>query len=243
MLKKYTGKLYCFSPPVMLATFLIEFGLALYVIWRYKLNTVSRLVTATLICLGVFQLAEYMVCGGLGLSTSEWSRLGYVSITLLPALGIHLVTAIAGRKSTPLLIAAYGSTALFAAYFAFAPGAINIHECRPNYAVFNMEYTAVQLYTLQYYGWLFAGIFFAWHLAKQVPKRARALYGMMAGYTVFLVPTTAINLLDPTTVAGIPSIMCGFAILLAVILVTVVMPHVGHVKRSVSATSQKARHS
>ena len=71
-LKRYTGKFYCFSPSVMLATFLLEFGMALYVVWRYKLNTIGRLVTVMLMSLGTFQLAEYMVCGGLGLDTASW---------------------------------------------------------------------------------------------------------------------------------------------------------------------------
>ena len=83
--------MYCFSPPVMLATFALEFGLAFYVIWRYKMNIISRLVFILLVCLGLFQLAEYMICGGLGLTGIEWARVGYMSISLLPALGIHLI--------------------------------------------------------------------------------------------------------------------------------------------------------
>ena len=66
MFKDYKGKTFCFSPPVMLATFIIEFGFAFYSIWRYKMTTISRLVVAMLFALGSFQLAEYMICGGLG---------------------------------------------------------------------------------------------------------------------------------------------------------------------------------
>lgn len=223
-LKKYSGKLYCFSPPVMLATFLLEFGLIFYTLWRYKMTTITRLVVAMLAGLGTFQLAEYMICGGLGWTTFEWTRLGYLSITLLPPLGIHLIMAIAGKKSTPLLAAAYGSAALFATYFLFVPGAINGHECRPNYAVFDMSHTDVTVYGIYYYGWLLGGIFMAWQLAKQVPKRAKALYAMILGYIVFMAPTTAANLADPATTAGIPSIMCGFAVLLAITLAFLVLP-------------------
>lgn len=57
-------KLYCFSPPVMLATLAIELVLALYTFWRYKLNAVTRIVMALLICLALFQWAEYNVCEG-----------------------------------------------------------------------------------------------------------------------------------------------------------------------------------
>jgi hypothetical protein len=216
----------------MLATFLLEFGLAFYTLWRYKLTTVSRLIVAMLAALGVFQLAEYMICGGLGWTAFEWTRLGYLSITLLPPLGIHLVTAIADKKPVPLLTAAYSSAALFATYFLFVPGAINGHECRPNYAVFDMSHTNVILYGLYYYGWLLAGIFMAWKLANQVPKRSKALYAMILGYVVFMAPTTAANIADPATTAGIPSIMCGFAVMLAIVLAFIVLPETVKLKNA-----------
>ena len=57
-------KLYCFSPPVMLATLAIEITLAIYTFWRYKLNAVTRIAMALLICLALFQWAEYNVCEG-----------------------------------------------------------------------------------------------------------------------------------------------------------------------------------
>jgi hypothetical protein len=48
----------------------------------------------------------------------------------------------------------------------------------------------------------------------------------MLGYLVFLVPTTAFNIIDPTTLKGIPSIMCGFAVLLSIIIAFKVLPEV-----------------
>ena len=106
MYKKYTDKLFCFSPPVMLATFLIEFGLAFYTLWRYKMSTIRRLAVIMLFALGTFQLSEYMVCGGLGWSHIQWARVGYISITLLPALGIHMLAKLAGKKM-PMLVGAW----------------------------------------------------------------------------------------------------------------------------------------
>lgn len=224
MFKNYTNKFFCFSPPVMLATFVIEFVLAIYVVWRYKMNLLTRLVTALLICLGLFQLAEFMICGGLGLNTADWSRLGYISITLLPALGLHIVSVLSGRRQPYLIGTAYGMAALSVLYFIFVPGGINIDECRPNYAIFNMDDPAVYVYTLQYYIWLTIGLCLAIQDALQRHKVASALYGMAAFYAVFMIPTSVINMIDPTTVAAIPSIMCGFAVIGAIIVVTLVLP-------------------
>jgi hypothetical protein len=41
---------------------------------------------------------------------------------------------------------------------------------------------------------------------------------------MFILPTTAANIVDPSTIAGIPSIMCGFAVILAIILTGFVIP-------------------
>lgn len=224
MYKRYGNKFLCFSPPVMLATFLIEFGLAFYVIWRYKLTTVSRLVTVTLLLLGTFQLAEYMICGGLGLTHIEWARLGYISITFMPAVGLHLVMTIAKHKSSALLAAAYGSATAYAIYFATAGSAVMGTVCAANYAVFKVDDIGSYVYAIFYYGWLLFAAGLAARSARKNAKNATTLRWMVAGYAVFIVPTTFANIVDPSTIAGIPSIMCGFAVLLAIILVWRVLP-------------------
>jgi len=224
MYKKYGNKMLCFSPPVMLATFLIEFGLLFYVLWRYKLTPLTRLAVVFLSCLGIFQLAEYMLCGGLGLGRIEWVKLGYAAITFLPALGLHMTSIIAGAKITPVLVAAYGSAIAFAAYFVGAGGAVIAKECAPNYAIFDTSSTLTLVYGIFYYGWLLTTIGLAAYWARKTPKYAKVLRWMVAGYSVFIIPTTIANMIDPATMAAIPSIMCGFAVLCAIILVWQVLP-------------------
>lgn len=224
MYKKYGNKFYCFSPPVMLATFFIEFGLAFYTIWRYKLTALSRLAVVFLLCLGVFQLAEYMICGGLGLGHVEWVQLGYAAITVLPVLGLHMTSIIAKKQITPILSLAYATTVAYVAYFVAVGPSVITHECAPNYTVFNLANNGYLLYGTFYYGWLLLTVGLAALWARQQPKRAAALRWMVAGYAVFIVPTTLANLADPATISAIPSIMCGFAVLCALILVGRVLP-------------------
>lgn len=52
--KQFLG---CFSPPVMITTFVVEITGALVVYWRYKTNKAQRLIISLLVCLGTFQLA------------------------------------------------------------------------------------------------------------------------------------------------------------------------------------------
>ncbi|HSX34855.1 MAG TPA: hypothetical protein VLF62_04390, partial [Candidatus Saccharimonadales bacterium] len=62
------------------------------------------------------------------------------------------------------------------------------------------------------------------HRASTSKKQQRAISGLTFGYLVFIVPTILVNLLSRDTVRGIPSIMCGFAVLLALSLGFMVLP-------------------
>ena len=239
MLKKYQGKLYCFSPPVMLATLLIEFSFAIYTLWRYKMSTVRRLAVIMLVALGSFQLAEYMVCGGLGWSNIEWARFGYIAITLLPALGIHMLTAIAGKKKPLLIGAAYATCAAFVAFYLMNADAISGQACYANYAVFYTQHDNSQLFTAYYYGWLMIGSYLAWNWSNQIPDRRKALRAMIIGYADFIVPTTAFNIIDPSTTKAIPSIMCGFAVLFAFTLISQVLPNSCKVSNTIRSVYEK----
>jgi len=214
----------------MLATFLIEIGFALFVLYRYKSSTIIRLVVALLVSLAIFQGAEYMLCGGFGIEGGRWSQLGYSFITLLPPLGLHLVFAIAGKRSRSVVPLAYLSAAVFVAYFAVITSTLSGHTCYANYAVFDIDKGTLtaQWYGLFYYGWLITAIIYAIRFARNASNhQKKALVSLVAGYSAFLIPTTVINMTDPSTLAGIPSIMCGFAVILAFILVINVIPKSG----------------
>lgn len=220
--------LFCFSPPVMLATFAIELCLAGYTAWRYKLNRVSRLVVALFVFLAAFQLAEYMVCGGMGMSANTWARIGYVSITMLPPLGVHLAYALAGKTSKTVVGGAYVVAAGFMSYFLLASDVFTGSQCLGNYVIFQLGTTAAHLYTIYYYGLLLFTIGLSFQFAGGAEeKNKRALHAFMAGYVLFMLPTTIVNTVNPATIAGIPSIMCGFAVLLALVVSFWVMPLVG----------------
>jgi hypothetical protein len=223
MMKK-TNILYCFSPPVMIATFTIESVLFIYTLVRYRMTPIGRIVGALLACLAIFQFAEYHVCGP-AIMPASWSRVGYVAITLLPALGIHLVQEIAGKRSKLLQFAAYGSSATFALAFGFNPHAFQGHVCGGNYAVFQLASPLGGLYFTYYYLWLFVGIAMAWlYMKGSNPQIRKALQLQIVGYVSFILPTSIVNAINPQTLVGIPSIMCGFAVSYALILVFGIVP-------------------
>jgi hypothetical protein len=238
-------RLYCFSPPIMLATFIIEITAAVYATWRYRLNVLGRLVVASLLSLGLFQLSEYFVCGGAGLTASGWARAGYVAITMLPPLGLHVLYVLGERPGRRLVTACYTMAVGFIAYFLSYSYAFTGYQCTGNYVIFQLAIHSGIAYGAYYYGWLLAalGLGVRW-LRRQanLPKpRRQAIKGLLAGYLVFILPTAISNTVKPETRQGIPSIMCGFAVLYALILVAYMLPRVGQLRTVLIAATDKAQ--
>ncbi len=230
---KTKNAFYCFSPAVMMGTFLIEIALFAYVLLRYKFTRNIRLIASLLLFLGLFQLAEYGVCAGLfTLSGEAWSRIGFVSISMLPVLGLHLSLSIANRPKHWLIGPAYISLLMFIGWFMLAPDAFSGYACQGNYVIFQLNATAGIIYSLYYYIWLLVGLgvslFYAGLLCgKRKPQDAKALTLQVVGYLSFMIPTAMITTVFPDAVPGVPSIMCGFALIYALILAFGISPKVG----------------
>lgn len=239
---KASVRLNCFSPPVMIATMVIETALAIYTVWRYKMTVMTRLVTITLIMLATFQLAEYFVCTGIGAMAVPWSRVGFVAITALPALGLHITYGLAGKQGRRLVHAAYVLMAAFMVSFLLAPGIFTGHQCTGNYVIFEFTANITGLYSVYYFGWILVGMSLGFHWAselkargKKAAKQLQAVQGMILGYLVFLVPSALAMAVKPSVRRGIPSVLCGFAVLYALILALYILPRVAVPKRSAKA--------
>lgn len=221
----------CFSPPVMLATLLIETALGLYVLWRYKLSVTTKLIATFLFTLAIFQMAEYHVCTGIGSNPVAWSKLGFVAITALPPMGLHLLHRLAKRPEAALVKTAYLTMLGFMAFFILTPTGFSGHQCTGNYVIFQFAPKIAGAYSAYYYGWLAVGIGLSISWAKQAKQAGQkfisqyeSLTALLVGYLIFLVPTGVANSVKPETRQGIPSIMCGFAVLLALILALYIAP-------------------
>lgn len=213
----------------MLATFLFEIGAMVYVIARGRATRTTLLIAATLGCLAFFQLAEWMVCEqALGFDSLTWAKMGYVAISFLPALGLHIAGRLLQKRGLFQLFvwAGYGVATLFSAYFLFVTQSISAAQCLGNYALFVTPGYTMNIYGLYYYGWILGAggwLLFGRNKVKQAWRR-QAMVWLGIGNLGFLLPVAVINILSPETILGIPSIMCGFAVLLAVVLVFRVYP-------------------
>ena len=219
---------FCFSPPVMIATFAIEIALLVLILFQRKINHTTKLICASLFFLALFQLCEYFVCGGMGVGALQWSRLGFIAITTLPPLGLHIIHSIANKKSGLIVWSGYALMGLWILAFGFSETIFSGHKCVSNYVIFQLHDLVGYAYSAYYYGLLLLGIALALKFGEKVKQKNQkeALYGMIIGYLVFLLPTAIANTISPETMAGIPSIMCGFAVLFALILFFYIIPRV-----------------
>lgn len=232
----------CFSPLVMLITMAIEALGMIWILWRYKHTAASRLMAAILFFLAVFQLAEYMVCERAEIFSSlTWAKIGFASISILPALGMHLAFVLAKKANKLLITVGYLIAAAFAAFFLTAGQGVSAEQCAGNYVIFKMMPEAVYLYAAYYYIWIISAMVFAYTASQKKLKNKTALHYLALGYALFIIPTTVVNLINPATISAIPSIMCGFAVLLAFCLLFGVAPNTDELKGKKSAVKSRRR--
>jgi hypothetical protein len=223
---KASSVFYCFSPPVMIATFVIEILAVLYVLYKYKRNTSSLLILLTLLCLASFQLTEYFVCTNSSVALIS-SRLGFVAITFLPVLGLHLMQRLTGATFNRFRISyLYILAITLSIYFLSAPNVFEGYQCTGNYVIFQLGVLQTILYSLYYYGLLVVALFCCGRYlnGSKQNKNSLAVKWLLAGYLLFIVPVAVLSVTNPDTSKAIPSIMCGFAVTLAIILVARIAP-------------------
>lgn len=229
MQKNNSVTLYCFSPAAMLTTFIVEMILAAYVLWRYQKTKSGVVITLVLVCLATFQAAEYYICEVY--ASLDAARLGYAAITLLPALGLHLVSLVSKKKH--ILVIGYTFAALFILGYTLTPGGISGAVCGGNYVVFHTSFELSELYAVYYNLLLLIGVWWTEQARKKSTGHTRSVYTwLLAGYLSFMLPTGLLYLALPSVRDAGPSIMCGFALILAIILAFAVAPPATHLERS-----------
>jgi protein-S-isoprenylcysteine O-methyltransferase Ste14 len=68
------------------------------------------------------------------------------------------------------------------------------------------------------------GLGMRWNGQATDKQERHSILALIVGYLVFLIPTAIAYSINPATRRGIPSIMCGFAVLFALILALYLLP-------------------
>jgi hypothetical protein len=212
----------CFSPPVMLATMAIEGALAIYVLARYRHGLFAKTAALLLVLLGIFQFAEYQVCGNQ--NADFWSRFGLVAITLLPIVGLQLISLV--TKKHHFLAIGCAMAAVFALVFVFIPESVTNAFCGGNYVVFSGPTALYEFYGAYYFTFLMFAIWEALEAMHNNQKRIlrQVLKWIIIGYLSFMIPMAIVYAIYAPARIAVASVMCGFAVVLAFILAFQIVP-------------------
>ncbi len=207
----------------MLTTFVVELILIISVFVRKHLSVTGRIAGLILICLATFQLAEYMICtDGHQLL---WARIGFGAITLLPVLGLNLIASFTDRKY--FIISGYLLAGTVLLMLVLIPESVVSAFCGGNYIIFHSSSDFAWPYIGYYFSLLVLGLFEMFKEILKLPARntkRRILMWIGVGYLSFLIPWGVIYIYLNQTRGSIASVMCGFAVIFALILGLRVVP-------------------
>ncbi|NPD88858.1 MAG: hypothetical protein HGN29_09035 [Asgard group archaeon] len=165
--------------------------------------------------LQLYQLSEWLIC--IGVNENITGRIAYVIITFLPPLGYYLSTRIVQWKFPDYWIG-FAATTAFSLYYLIIPNSVNLIDCNPLYAIYKHNLSIY--YGIYYIGILaYSILFLVAHTIWKKEKIERKLsILLLVGYLSFLVPMYLMVLIDSSFINTVTSIMCKYALLLAVTL-------------------------
>lgn len=193
----------------------IEFFILVAVIIFNRKHPYFWSIASVLVLLQLYQLAEFLIC--IGVNENITGRIAYTIITFLPPLGYFLSSKVVGWKFPDYWIGFAAATG-FSLYYLVTPGSVALDRCNPFYAVYSVHHAF-------YYGIYYVGIivysiiFLIAHLLfrRHNFDRKSSLF-VLIGYLSFLVPMYVMVWVDSTFARTVTSMMCKYALLLAVIL-------------------------
>lgn len=200
---------------VSLILFFIELGLLIIIIVKNQTHPQFRIIAAIMILLQVYQLMEFFLC--IGMNEGIVGKLALITITFLPPFG-HLLVLRALKKHWFDIYLWFAFGIGFAIYYSVIPNSLMVLDCNPFYATY--FFPLGNLYTAYYFGvilWSLILLIFYLFRTKATFLVRRDLY-VLTGYIAFLLPMIFTYWLFEESRNSVTSILCKYAILLAVTL-------------------------
>ncbi|MCG3260365.1 MAG: hypothetical protein H7644_11490 [Candidatus Heimdallarchaeota archaeon] len=193
----------------------IEFFILVAVIIFNRKHPFFWSIASVLILLQLYQLAEFLIC--IGVNENITGRIAYTIITFLPPLGYFLSSKVVGWRYPDYWIGFAAATG-FSLYYLVTPGSVALESCNPFYAIYSIHHSL-------YYGIYYVGIivysiiFLVAHLLfrRNNFDRKSSLF-VLIGYLSFLAPMYIMVWVDSYFARTVTSMMCKYALVLAVIL-------------------------
>jgi hypothetical protein len=211
----------CFAPYISLTTFVIEFLLALYFLLSKPKDRLNLIIAAISFMLGFYQLNEFLICVT---DLTIFTKLAMIATAIMPAMAITYAL-IMGRKQIAsywhMLIYAPAVTfmILFALPFFYKTSA----QCMTVFIEYPGTGVLGNLYGLYYLAYIFgAGVLFHFFSLQSKKREEKILLNLgLLSMLIFTVPTFIFLIFLPGFFVQFPSVLCEFALLLAIQLIIV----------------------
>jgi hypothetical protein len=213
-----------YSPVLAIITGLLELIAAAWTLNSPGRKSILRPATLLFILLAGYQFAEVAVCARP--ATLFYSRLAFLDITWLPAVGIWLVYRLLPRAPRRFLFPAVflSAAAAISLWIALDASVITKSVCQTVVARYFHGPVFELAYGMFYQAGMGALIF--WPAIRMAgiadPDTRSHLACIQTGVLGFVLPSLFLRLLVREPAGLLPSVMCHFAVTLAVALVVLV---------------------
>ena len=213
----------CFTPAISLTTAIIEFLLATIILSLFPKTTFKNFFAIFIYFLGFYQFTEFMLCTTN--YSALWAVIGFITYSFLPAIGMHAALKFSKRKFKPIFL--YIVPILAGISAIILPNFIQISRCEKYFvtviSIFtnstNLLYLIPYFIYLMYYAsFIIASCIIAYLYSRSVKdKNAKNLiYVLIVGILLMSLPTFILIMLLPQFGMQFPSVLCEFALLLAI---------------------------
>ena len=202
-----------------LILFGIEFVLLIIICVKNRDHPQFWIIFTIMLLLQTYQLSEFLLC--IGVAQNIVVRLAISIITFLPPTGYLLTIRVLQCKRRFILLIYYLSLlfgAMLSFYYLFVDKTIVLQDCNPIYAIYQIGFPI--LYGVYYYLVILFALLVIFYqiIFKGILKHNLKGLLVLIGYLSFLLPMAITLIVDPLLISAISSIMCKYAILLAIIL-------------------------
>jgi hypothetical protein len=211
-----------YSPILSVLTALFEVAAAIWALRGPGRRPIVYSTSAILVLLAVYQSLEVIICTapqGYGFLP----QMAFITITWLPPAGLLLVAELYTSKKRGLYWSVrllFGLALLLVSWILLDRSFVSESVCTIVFARYANPMTKYLIYCGFY--WLGLGSMVTWSAYGMKrcgdPNQSRLLGQVLLGSIAFIVPSLITAAIIPSTKGALPSIMCHYALLLAIFL-------------------------
>jgi hypothetical protein len=211
-----------YSPGLAIATACFEISVAVWALRGPGERSIIRTTGVILLLLATYQIIEVSICSNVS-AAGFLPQLAFIAVTWLPPLGLVLIANLYRPRSRMLYRNAYSMLAValgIVVWIALDRGFVSVSVCTAVFARYTSAAPRFMLYSGFYWLGLLGMVLFSGYGVKTCDDchRRRLLFQVFAGTLVFVVPSLLASYFVPPARGALPSVMCHFALLLAIFL-------------------------